>query len=356
MRVRNETTMRTTTTTLAAVTVLLGTTLSFAESRAADRLSVCATVPDLGSLARDLGGEDVSVTVFVPPMGDAHFLEARPSFVKALSRADLFLVNGLDLEVGWAPVLWENARNPRVLPGGPGFLDGSLGIEVKEQPAGVIDRAMGDVHPYGNPHYLLDPVNGLRVAERLRDALIAARPAQEKEFKERFTKLKARLGAALVGEELAKKYDVLKLSILHDRGKLMDFLKTQGDANRLGGWLSSMLPFKGKPIATDHNLWTYFAWRFGLEVAGTMEPKPGIPPSTKHLAELVETIKKHEVKVVLQAVYYDPQYANFLVEKAGVQVVPMAHQVGSRPGTDDYVAVCDYNVKQVVLALGGKKK
>src|SRR5688500_44860 len=202
----------------ALVGLALAVTLSPA-ARADEPLEVCATVPDLGSLAREVGGDEVHVTVFVPPMGDAHFLEARPSFIRALSKADLFLLNGLELEQAWAPRLWESARNSKVLPGSPGFIDCSQGIEPLDRPAGVVDRTLGDVHPFGNPHYLLDPLNGLRVAERLRDALILSRPAREAYFRERFGAFQLRLGTALVGSEaLAKKYDLKKLGVLFERG------------------------------------------------------------------------------------------------------------------------------------------
>lgn len=325
---------------------------SLAPAASADEpLKVCATVPDLGSIVREVGGADVDVTVFVPPRGDAHFLEARPSFIKALSQADMFLLVGLDLEAGWAPRLWESARNAKVLPGSPGFVDCSQVIEPLDRPAGIVDRTLGDVHPFGNPHYLVDPMNGLRVAERLRDVLIGLRPAREAYFRERFKSFQDRAGAALVGEPLAKKYDVKKLAVLHERGKLAEFLERQGEAELLGGWFKQMLPFRERRVVTDHQLWSYFARRFGLEVVGIMEARPGIPPTTRHLTELVEVMNTRQAKVILSEVYYDEQYARFLAESTGAQVVPMAHQAGSRPGTDDYLATCDYNVKLVVEAF-----
>jgi ABC-type Zn uptake system ZnuABC Zn-binding protein ZnuA len=314
-------------------------------------LAVCATVSDLGNLAREVGGDQVEVTVFVPPKGDPHFVEARPSLIRALSEADLFVVIGLELEVGWAPRLWESARNSKVLPGAPGFVDCSQVIETLDRPAGVVDRTLGDVHPYGNPHYLLDPLNGLRVAGKLRDALIATRPEKEAYFRERFQSFHDRLGVALLGSDvLVKKYDLAKVAVLYERGKLVDFLSSQGEDALLGGWFKQMLPFRGRPIVTDHQLWSYFARRYGLEVVGYMEARPGVPPSTRHLTELVEVMKAREVKLILSEVYYDEQYGRFLNENTGARVLPMAHQVGSRPGTDDYIAACDYNVRQLVEA------
>jgi len=161
------------TTTVRTILALAGAVLldpSLAAAGAAP-VEACATTTDLGSLLREVGGDAVNVTVFTPALGDPHFQEPRPSFIKAMSRADLFVQVGLDLESGWAPGLWENARNPRVLPGGPGFLDASRAIEPLDRPAGIADRSMGDVHPLGNPHYLLDPLHGLEVARAMADAL-----------------------------------------------------------------------------------------------------------------------------------------------------------------------------------------
>jgi len=318
-------------------------------------LEVCATVPDLGDITRQVGGDEVRVTTFVPALGDAHFLEARPGFIKALSKADIFVVNGLDLEVGWAPVLLQNSRNAKVLPGSHGYVDASRTIEPEQVPTTPIDRSFGDVHPYGNPHYLVDPLNGVRVADIIRDALIAARPSKEAFFKERCAAFQGRVLSSLVGQELAKKYDARKLAILYERGKLDAFLKQQGDENLLGGWLGLMLPHRGLRAATEHNLWVYFAKRFGIEVVGVMEPKPGVPPTTKHLEELIGKMKALDVNIILSLPYFDPQYGRFVRENTGAKILPMAHQVGARPGTEDYIKMCDYNVKTIVEALAPKR-
>jgi ABC-type Zn uptake system ZnuABC Zn-binding protein ZnuA len=339
-----------------AILSVLASALPTPLAGAEEPLAVCATIPDLGDLTREVGGDQVSVTSFTPPRGDAHFLEARPGFIKALSKADLFVVNGLELEVGWVPVLLQGARNGKILPGNPGYLDASRVIEPEQIPQTPMDRSMGDVHPYGNPHYLVDPLNGLRVAELIRDALIAARPAKDKLFRERFNSFQGRLLSALVGAPLAKKYDARKLAILYERGRLESFLKEQGDDKQLGGWLGQMLPHRGLRVATEHNLWVYFAKRYGIEVVGYMEPKPGVPPTTRHLRELIEKMKALGVKLILALPYYDSQYGRFVSEQTGAKVLPMAHQVGSRPGADDYLKTCGYNVKMIVEALGAGRE
>ena len=318
-------------------------------------IHVCATVPDLGSLARAVGGDQVSVTVFAKGTEDPHFVEAKPSFIKALSQADLYIQVGMDLEIGWAPVLLQNARNGAALPGARGFLDASRVISPLEVPSGPVDRSMGDVHPLGNPHYLLDPLNGLKVARLIRDKLIELRPERKQYFEERYASFNQRLGAALVGVKLARKYDAEKLARLFEHGKLEAFLKQQGEASLLGGWLRVMLPHYGAKAVADHNLWPYFARRFGISLIGFMEPKPGVPPTTKHLGTLTELMRAEGVKIVLTVSYYDPRHARFISEKTGARVVNLAHQVGAREGTDDdYLAMIDYNVRQLAAALEGK--
>ncbi len=314
-------------------------------------IQVCATVSDLGSLAREVGGEEILVTVFAKGTEDAHFIEAKPSFIKTLSQCDLYLQVGMDLEIGWAPVLLQNARNGAVLPGGRGYIDASRAILRLEVLTGQVDRSMGDVHPLGNPHYLLDPLNGLKVARLIRDKLVELRPDRKPYFEDRYISFHLRLGTALVGEKLAKKYDIEKLALLYEHGKLTPFLKGQGEAPLLWGWLGRMLPHFGTKVVADHNLWPYFARRFGIAVIGFMEPKPGVPPTTKHLGTLVDLMRAERVGAVLTVSYYDPRHARFISQQTGARVVNLAHQVGARDSTDDYLAMIDYNVREMTAAL-----
>jgi ABC-type Zn uptake system ZnuABC Zn-binding protein ZnuA len=299
-----------------------------------------------------MGGDEVAVTVFAKGPEDPHFVEARPSFVKALSKSDLFVQNGLDLELGWAPTLLRNARNPDLLPGAPRFVDVSRAIAPLEVPTAAVDRSMGDVHPLGNPHFLLDPLNGLAVAGALRDKLAELRPERGAYFTERYEAFRARLGAALVGRELAARYDATKLARLHEGGKLGAFLGEQGQSSLLGGWLGAMAPHFGVKAVADHNLWPYFSRRFGVRTIGFLEPKPGVPPTTKHLGALVERMRAEGVVLILASAYYDPRHAEFVAGQTGARVARMANQVGSREGTGDYLAMIDANVRQIVSALG----
>ncbi|MGZ3537860.1 MAG: metal ABC transporter substrate-binding protein [Thermodesulfobacteriota bacterium] len=317
-------------------------------------IQVCATVPDLGNLAQEIGGDQVKITVFAKNQEDPHFIEAKPSFIKALSQADLFLQIGMELEVGYAPVLVQNARNSRVLTGAAGDVDSSKVITPMEVPAGIVDRSMGDVHPLGNPHYLLDPLNGLRVARLIRDRLTELRPEKKPFLEEQYTMFYRKIVDGLVGEKLARKYEFEKIALLYEEGKLEPFLREQKEEGSLSGWLGMMLPYRGSKAVGDHNLWPYLARRFGFSLVGFLEPKPGISPTTKHLQALVEMMKAERVKVILSSPYFEIRYAEFVSKNTGAKIVPLAHQVGSRPGTDNYLSMTNYNVRQLVAAFSGK--
>jgi ABC-type Zn uptake system ZnuABC Zn-binding protein ZnuA len=335
---------------LAALGLMGGDALAQSDARP---LPVAVTVPDLGSLVREVGGDLVTVTVFAKGTEDPHFVEAKPSFIKTLSQCDLYVQIGMELERGWAPVLLQNARNSRIVPGARGFLDASAAILPLDVPTGQVDRSLGDVHAAGNPHYLLDPVNGLKVARLIRDKLIELRPDKRHAFEPRYDAFRQQLGGAMVGETLARKYDPEKLAILHEAGKLDDFLTAQGDADQLGGWLGLLRPYHGAKVVADHNLWPYFARRFGLSVVAFLEPKPGLPPTTKHLNEVIELMRAQRITLVLANPYFDPRAAQLVAQQTGARLVKMAHQVGARPGTDDYLPMVDYNVRQLAAALRG---
>lgn len=320
----------------------------------AQGLQVCCSVPDLASLVQAVGGESVSVTAFAKGTEDPHFIEAKPSFVKSLSRANLLVMLGLEMEAGWSPVVLQSARNQAVNVGSAGYLDASRAIRPLEVPTGVIDRSMGDVHPGGNPHYLLDPICGMQVARLIRDKLTELRPDQKAYFAQRYEAFCRQTGELLVGEPLGKKYkldDIPKLALLFEYGKLTPYLKSQNEDSLLGGWLGMMLPYYGTKAVDDHNMWPYFARRFGLRIVAHMEPKPGIPPTTQHLGTVSQLMRAEQLRLILANPYYDPRHAQFLAANTGAKIVNMAHQVGSRTGTDDYLSMVDYNVRQVVAAL-----
>ncbi len=320
-------------------------------------LVVCATTPDLGSLTREVGGDSVTVVELTKGPQDPHYVEARPSLIKQLSKADLFIQTGLELESGWSPVLLRSARNANVLPGAPGFVDASSVIAPLDVPTTPIDRSLGDVHARGNPHYLLDPLNGLKVARLIRDRLRVARPEHASQFEERYREFRSRLLLRVFGQKLLGEYNaeqIEKLLVLADRGgmrKLLAFIEAQGQRPLLGGWLAAMAPYAGRKIVADHDLWPYFSHRFGPDVVGFLEPKPGVAPSSKHLVKLIGRMQTDAVGVVLASPYFDGRHARLVASRTRARVARMAHQVGARPGTESYLRMIDYNVREFLRAV-----
>lgn len=318
-------------------------------------LRICATVPELGSLAREIGGERVEVSVFTKGTEDPHYLDPKPSFVRALNGADLFLQVGMELEAGWVPPLLSNARNPRILPNGRGHLEASTVIFPLEVPTGAVDRSMGDIHPQGNPHYLADPLNGLKVAALIRDRLSELDPAGAPVYRSAYEDFRRRLGAALVGEPLSRKYDSEKLALLFRHGKLDSFLKQQGDAAHLGGWLGKMLPHRGTRIITYHRSWPYFAERFGLIVVDQLEPRPGIPPSPGHLVKVIGKARSEKVRLILLEPWLPTDSAELVSRKAGIPVVRAAVSTPGEKGGYRYLEGIDRTISRVAAALASSR-
>jgi ABC-type Zn uptake system ZnuABC Zn-binding protein ZnuA len=215
----------------------------------------------------------------------------------------------------------------------------------------IVTRALGDVHAQGNPHFNVDPLEGLRVAELICQRLSEIRPARADNFQANYGRLRRTVGERLVGPALNDKYDGTRLALLAGRGKLREFLDQQGDTAKLSGWLGMMQPNQGRKIVDDHPIWPYFARTFGLEVAAHMEPKPGVPPTTSHLKTVIELMQAEHIEVVVQAAYYDDRHARIVADATGARVAKLAHQAGALPGTDDWVEMIDYNVRTVAQAF-----
>jgi ABC-type Zn uptake system ZnuABC Zn-binding protein ZnuA len=318
---------------------------------AVEPLKVCATVPDLGNIASVIGGDAVTVTTFAKGTEDPHFIDAKPSFVKTLAAADVFIETGLEMEIGWSPVLLKNSRNANVQVGGRGYIDASSAITPLDKPAGPIDRSLGDVHPLGNPHYLLDPMNGLKVAALIRDRFSELRPEHKVDFASRYDEFRRQIAVGLVGEKLAAAYDIEKLMRVADAGRLEELLEKQKQTADLGGWLGAMRPFKGSAVYADHTMWVYFAQRFGITVAGYLEPKPGMTPTTAHLSELVSQGKEKNVKAVMTGAYFDPRHARFVADRLGIKTAVLAHQVSAAAAADSYIHLFDHDIKTLTTAL-----
>lgn len=293
----------------------VGLLLSVA-SPAAAALKVVATTEDLAALTREVGGDKVSVEAMARGYQDPHFVEPKPSFIIKLHGADLLVAVGRELEIGWLPPLVQQSRNAKIQPGGRGYLDASQTVRILEIPTGQITRAMGDVHPQGNPHYWLDPGNGRRIARALQAKLTELAPADGAYFAQRFADFDRRLAA---GEQR---------------------------------WDAAMARHKGTKIVTYHRSWPNFAERFGLDVIGYVEPKPGIPPSPAHLLDLVQEMRRQQVKVIVVEPYFDLKTPNSVAQQTGARVLVLAPSVGGVKEASGYIEVFDYNVNLLVSALG----
>jgi zinc/manganese transport system substrate-binding protein len=278
-------------------------------------MNVIATTEDLASLTREVGGDRVNVEALARGYQDPHFVEPKPSYVLKLQRADLLVVVGRDLELGWLPPLIQQSRNARIQPGAQGFLDASLTVRILEIPTGQITRAMGDVHPLGNPHYWLDPGNGRRIAQTIARKLGEISPADTAYFSHRYA----------------------------------DFDRRLSDAEKR--WDAMMAPYKGLKVVTFHRSWPNFAERFGLAVMGYVEPRPGIPPSAAHTRDLIQQMRQQNVKLLLVEPYFDLKTPNAIAREAGARVLVMPPSVGGVKETADYVTLFDYNIDVLVTAI-----
>jgi len=281
---------------------------------AAAKLRVVTTTTDLASVAREIGGDRVEVTAIAVGSQDPHFVDAKPSYLIKLQRADLFVEVGLDLEIGWAPTLLTNSRNARIQPGAPGYVDASEGIERLQIPTAA-DRTQGDIHPYGNPHYWLDPANGHRIAANIETALERVDPEGAAEYRRRLADFDSRLDRAL------------------ER------------------WTAEAAALSGVPVVAYHNSWPYFERRFGFDVVAFVEPKPGIPPSGRYVAELAERMKKDGVKLLLMSTFYDQKTAELVSRLSGAEIVTLANSVDGVEGADDYLKLFDVNLSRLIAAV-----
>jgi len=287
-------------------------------AHAGARLSVITTTPDLASIAEEIGGDRVAVESLSKGYQDPHFVDAKPSYLLKLRKADLFVEVGRDLEAGWAPGLLNNARNARVRPGGIGFLDASAGVAILEQ-GGRVGREQGDVHPLGNPHHWLNPVNGLVIAANIRDALTRLAPAEAKYFHDRFVSFESRLKSKLDG--------------------------WRKDAASLG--------LTGMKVVTYHRSWPYFAEAFGLDVVDYVEPRPGVPPAPRHVQDLIELMKAQKVGLLIVEPYFDPKLPSRIAQSAGVPMVVLPPSVGASPVARGYLDLFDAQLDLIRKALGG---
>jgi len=285
------------------------------------KLNVVASLPDLASLARAVGGDHINVSSVALGVQDPHYLEAKPSYEINLSKADLLIYNGLSLEIGWLPLLVQDSRNPRIISGAKGSLCASTALDrILEKPTGEVDRSMGDIHPEGNPHYLLDPRNGLKIAALIRDKLSELDPSNAGDYSKNYAQFET-----MMNEKIKQ-------------------------------WESQAAALKGMKVITYHKEWEYFADWLGLNIAGNVEEKPGIPPGPQHKQWLIDKIKNDRIKIIIAA-NYDPSIstAERLASETGATLLILPAATGGEPGINDYPQLFDYIISKLLQAQGGGK-
>lgn len=334
---------------LRCLAALLAAMLS---AHAGEPLNACATTTDLGDLLRAVGGEDVAVTVFARGGDDPHAVEPRPGFAKALARAELLVSVGMELEIGWLPVVVGQSRNPRLADGQPGHLVAATAIVPLGLPTGTVDRSHGHVHAAGNPHFLADPVCGVQVAKALAQRLGQLRPAIAAACVARHRAFALGVAERLVGAELLRRVGEDRLITALETDDLAPLLREAPD---LGGWLGRLRGAAGARLIADHDLWPYLARRFAMQVVGYLEPRPGVPPTPRHLAGLVEQARSLGVRAIITVPYSDRRSAQVVASEAGIPVVVLAHQVGAIPEASDWLAMLGLNVDRLAAVLAAAR-
>ena len=279
------------------------------------KLNVVTTTEDLASIAAEVGGDRTVVESIAKGYQDPHFVEAKPSFILKLQKADLLILVGRELEIGWLPPLIAQSRNSKIQVGANGYLDASLKAQILEVSSGQVTRAEGDVHPLGNPHYWMDPENGKIIAKEIFDKLVMLRPNDRAYFEPRYN----------------------------------DFVNRVTAAQKR--WMALMAPYKGTKIVTYHRSFPNFAARFGLDIVGYVEPKPGIPPTPQHTLDLINQMKKDNVKIVMVEPYFDLKTPNAIGREAGAQVLVMPPSVGGTKDVSDYIKLFDNDLNMLVAAI-----
>lgn len=309
-------------------------------------LEVVTTLGVLASIAREIGAPHVHAEALADPRQDPHYVEPKPTLMQKARNADLFVEVGLQLEL-WADKVASGSGNPRIQAGQPGRVVASTGVQTLELPA-VLSREWGDVHPYGNPHIWLDPLNAKTMAGNIAAALEKIDAPHAEEYRQNLARFEQRIDEALFGAELVAEVGGRQLARLARQGRLSEYLEKENLGSALGGWLKSAQALRGRPLVTYHKTSAYLAERFGFTVPVEIEEKPGIPPSARHRDQVLTLMKERKVKTVLQELFYERSAADYLAEKAGAHVVIVPIDVGSEVGVGDYFALLDKILAELV--------
>jgi ABC-type Zn uptake system ZnuABC Zn-binding protein ZnuA len=317
------------------------------------RLNVVTTLPDYRFFVETIAGDRVSAEAIVRGDQDAHFIRPKPSFVNMVRNADVLVSTGLDLEL-WLPTVVNKSGNTRVRSGESGYVAASQGMTLLEKPK-VLSRAEGGVHIYGNPHVMCSPLNAKVAVRNIAMGLMKNDPEGREIYETNRDKLLDDIDKHLFGEELVELLGGETLSKMAMNDTLIPFLTNRELRGKplidhLGGWMKEMLPLRGKQIVTYHKNWIYFIQLFGLEEAGTVEPKPGIPPAPKHVTELVDHMRAHNVPIILAASYFDEHKIRTVANRVGAEAVIVPMYVGGREEIQDYFQLVDYWVDGLLTA------
>jgi zinc/manganese transport system substrate-binding protein len=277
-------------------------------------IKVVTTTTDLKSITELVGGDKVSVSSIATGYQNPHFVDPKPSYIIGLSKADMFVTVGLDLEIGWSPQLLTSSRNTKIQKGSPGYVDASVGIGLLQVPVAA-NRAEGDIHIYGNPHYWLDPLNGKVIARNIADGLERVDPSNKSIYE----------------------------------ANLQAFFKKIDDKMR--DWQARMAPFRGTKIIAYHNEWVYFETRFGLNIVDFMEPKPGIPPSPSQLVKVIKEVKADNIKVIISSPYFTTSSSDVVSKQTGAKELTLATSVGGFDSIKNYFDLFDYDINQLTAIL-----
>jgi zinc/manganese transport system substrate-binding protein len=304
-----------------------------------DRVKVVTSLSTYAAIVREITGDRGDVTSIGGGYDNPHYVEPKPSFVPALSQADLFVTTGLDLEL-WVPALLDKANNPKVTEGGPGYVSAYSGIKLLDVPTSY-SRSQGDIHVFGNPHIWTDPLNAVQIARNILTGLRRVSPENSDYFAGREKDFEYRMYRALYGDELVKLLGGPTLAELDQQGKLFDFLESrryQGTplVDRLGGWLKQAAPFRGKQMVCYHKEWDYFSREFQVPCVDYIEPKPGIPPTPSHVQEVITEMKAQHIPVLFATNYYDRNQVQEVAARTGATAVIVPGNVGGAPGVNSY--------------------
>ncbi len=275
------------------------------------KINVVTTIPDLKSITEFIGIDKVEVTSIATGFQNPHFVDPKPSYIIKLSKADMFVTVGLDLETGWSPQLLSSSRNPKIQKGSTGYVDASVGLSLLQVPSSI-NRGEGDIHIYGNPHYWLDPVNGKQIAKNICDALSKISPENKAFFEANLKAFNTRIDL------------------------------------KLKEWILKISPYKGVKIIAYHNEWCYFEQRFGLVIVDFMEPKPGIPPTPTQIVKIISEVKSNSIKVIISSPYFTPSSSDVVSKQTGAKTVILGTSVGAFDNIKDYFDLFDYNIDKLI--------